>query len=120
MRLLKWLTRWIEGPPPTGRTLQERYPPGPGAFVTHYSSIDLPEEAFVAQPRHYCEAVADARQQFRGEVELTLRELRDTTASFEAAIGEVGPAVAFQAWCRQSSERLLEVSTRRDTGQERR
>lgn len=32
---------------PRGRTLQERYPAAPGAFVTSYSSVDLPEEAFV-------------------------------------------------------------------------
>lgn len=39
--------------PPVGRTLQERYPAAPGAFVTSYSSIDLPEEAFVKEPRRY-------------------------------------------------------------------
>lgn len=32
-------------------TLRPRFPPGPGAFVTHYSSIDLPESAVVAAPR---------------------------------------------------------------------
>jgi glycosyltransferase involved in cell wall biosynthesis len=35
----------------TEYALQQRYPSGPGAFVTHYSSVDLPEEAFSAQPR---------------------------------------------------------------------
>jgi glycosyltransferase involved in cell wall biosynthesis len=31
--------------------LQKRYPPAPGAFTTHYSSIELPPEAFADQPR---------------------------------------------------------------------
>jgi glycosyltransferase involved in cell wall biosynthesis len=35
----------------TERALQDRYPPGPGAFVTHYSSIELSDAAFVAGPR---------------------------------------------------------------------
>ncbi len=35
----------------TERTLQERYPPAPGAFTTHYSSIALRPEAFAAAPR---------------------------------------------------------------------
>jgi glycosyltransferase involved in cell wall biosynthesis len=35
----------------TERALQRRYPAGPGAFSTHYSSIQLPEAAFVSVPR---------------------------------------------------------------------
>ncbi len=35
----------------TRSTLQRRYPPAPGAFSTHYSSIDLPTSAFVESPR---------------------------------------------------------------------
>jgi glycosyltransferase involved in cell wall biosynthesis len=35
----------------TERALQRRYPPSPGAFATHYSSIDLLQSAFVAAPR---------------------------------------------------------------------
>jgi oligosaccharide repeat unit polymerase len=35
----------------TERALQRRYPPGPGAFSTHYSSVELPDEAFAMQPR---------------------------------------------------------------------
>ncbi|MDQ6861798.1 MAG: glycosyltransferase family 4 protein [Verrucomicrobiota bacterium] len=35
----------------TERALQNRYPAGEDAFVTHYSSIDLPATAFVEQPR---------------------------------------------------------------------
>ncbi|MCB9422101.1 MAG: glycosyltransferase [Ardenticatenaceae bacterium] len=31
--------------------LQQRYPPAPGAFTTHYSSIVLQDEAFAAQPK---------------------------------------------------------------------
>lgn len=35
----------------TETALQERYPPDPHAYTTHYSSVDLPEDAFVATPR---------------------------------------------------------------------
>ena len=35
----------------TERALQRRYPPAPNALVTHYSSIELPEAAFVSAPR---------------------------------------------------------------------
>jgi hypothetical protein len=36
---------------PRGRTLQERYPAAPGAFVTSYSSITLTDEHFVPRAR---------------------------------------------------------------------
>jgi glycosyltransferase involved in cell wall biosynthesis len=32
----------------TQSALQQRYPPGRGAFATHYSNVDMPEEAFVS------------------------------------------------------------------------
>ncbi|MGQ9592131.1 MAG: glycosyltransferase [Planctomycetota bacterium] len=35
----------------TREALQRRYPPGPGAFATHYSAVELREEAFVSAPR---------------------------------------------------------------------
>ena len=35
----------------TERALQQRYPPAPNAFVTHYSDIELPESAFASAPR---------------------------------------------------------------------
>ena len=35
----------------TEHALQRRYPPGPDTVATHYSSIDLPDTAFVAAPR---------------------------------------------------------------------
>jgi glycosyltransferase involved in cell wall biosynthesis len=35
----------------TEHALQRRYPPAWGAFSTHYSSIELPEAAFVSAPR---------------------------------------------------------------------
>ena len=34
----------------TQSALQQRYPPAPEAFATHYSSVELPAEAFVSQP----------------------------------------------------------------------
>jgi glycosyltransferase involved in cell wall biosynthesis len=38
----------------TRHNLQRRYPPAAGGFSTHYSSVELPEEAFVSQPRPAC------------------------------------------------------------------
>jgi glycosyltransferase involved in cell wall biosynthesis len=35
----------------TEHALQRRYPPGPDAFVTHYSSVELPRDAIAAAPR---------------------------------------------------------------------
>ncbi len=35
----------------TAHSLQRRYPPAHGALTTHYSSVELPEEAFAAAPR---------------------------------------------------------------------
>lgn len=35
----------------TERTLQRRYPASINAYQTHYSSVDLPDDAFVDQPR---------------------------------------------------------------------
>ena len=35
----------------TEHALQKRYPPAPDAYTTHYSSVELPPEAFVAEPR---------------------------------------------------------------------
>ncbi len=37
----------------TERALQHRYPAAEDAFVTHYSSIDLPESSFAAAPRSF-------------------------------------------------------------------
>lgn len=41
------LLRDVLSPAPTGRTLRDRYPPAPGAYVTSYSSIELTEDWFV-------------------------------------------------------------------------
>ena len=37
-------------------TLQKRYPPNPNAFVTYYSRVNLPEDAFVHTPRLHTSA----------------------------------------------------------------
>ncbi|MDQ1443597.1 MAG: hypothetical protein QOI20_61 [Acidimicrobiaceae bacterium] len=37
----------------TASTLQAKYPPPPDAFTTHYSSIDLPDEAFATEARTF-------------------------------------------------------------------
>jgi hypothetical protein len=53
LRLLRLLVDLVR-PLPKGwehMTLQQRYPPKPGAFVTSYSSIELGDEWFVASPR---------------------------------------------------------------------
>jgi phosphatidyl-myo-inositol dimannoside synthase len=43
----------------TSHFLQDRYPAGRLAFHTHYSSVELPEEAYVAQPRVYANALSN-------------------------------------------------------------
>lgn len=45
----------------TESTLQRRYPPRHGAFTTHYSSVDLSSEAFVAFPRTWARTDAPKR-----------------------------------------------------------
>ncbi len=42
----------------TEHTLQRRYPASINAFRTHYSSVDLPADAFVDHPRDYTQASA--------------------------------------------------------------
>lgn len=37
----------------TEGALQRRYPPGKTAYTTHYSSIELKDDAFVVSPRHF-------------------------------------------------------------------
>ena len=37
----------------TEYTLQRRYPPAKDAFATHYSSVELPDKAFVTAPRSF-------------------------------------------------------------------
>ncbi len=39
----------------TRETLQRRYPPGPDAFTTHYSSVEMGPDAYVSQPRTFSE-----------------------------------------------------------------
>lgn len=50
----------------TQRALQRRYPAASDAFVTHYSSIDLPLSAFVSAPRTKIEIRGRARLVFIG------------------------------------------------------
>ncbi len=45
----------------TEHTLQRRYPASINAFRTHYSSIDLPDDAFVEQPRDYLPNLSASR-----------------------------------------------------------
>lgn len=45
----------------TRSALQQRYPPRPDAFHSYYSSVDLPEQAFVDQPRVYKKTAQEMR-----------------------------------------------------------
>jgi glycosyltransferase involved in cell wall biosynthesis len=45
----------------TEHHLQLRYPPGPKAFSTYYSSADLQDSAFVSEPRRYVARVGEFR-----------------------------------------------------------
>jgi glycosyltransferase involved in cell wall biosynthesis len=53
----------------TAGSLQRRYPPAPGATVTHYSSITMPDEAFVREPRALSPSVGIHRLVFVGSLE---------------------------------------------------
>jgi glycosyltransferase involved in cell wall biosynthesis len=50
----------------TEHTLQRRYPPGEEAFSTHYSSVELSEQAFVSTPRPICQEKRRMRLVFVG------------------------------------------------------
>lgn len=52
-RLRRECARAVSAAYVTEHALQRRYPPAPGAFTTHYSSIELDDDAFVAAPRRY-------------------------------------------------------------------
>ncbi|MEV4703911.1 glycosyltransferase [Actinoplanes sp. NPDC049316] len=45
----------------TERTLQKRYPHSPKAISTHYSSIELPDNAFAARPRDEASFIGASR-----------------------------------------------------------
>lgn len=50
----------------TAQALQRRYPPAADAFATHYSSIELPPEAFASAPRSWLQMPDPARLVFVG------------------------------------------------------
>ena len=37
----------------TREAMQRLYPPAPGSFTTHFSNVELPDEAFTSSPRSY-------------------------------------------------------------------
>lgn len=53
----------------TTSNLQDRYPAAPGAFVSTYSSIDLPDEAFASSPREFARIGRPQRVLFIGSLE---------------------------------------------------
>lgn len=63
MKLRQWFDWWFR--PPVGRTLQERYPAAPGVPTFSYSSVHLPEEAFV-QLCPWCGGRTTLRAMVRG------------------------------------------------------
>ena len=72
----------------TEHHLQRRYPPNPLAFTTHYSSADLPDEAFASAPRHYQErsssfrlvAVGSMEQRYKG-YDVLIEAVRECVAA---------------------------------------
>lgn len=92
----------------TETALQERYPPAPGAFATHYSSIDLPADALAATSRSVvapCRnllAVGTMDQLYKGQHVLldafarTVREGADLTLAL-AGDGRNRPRLEEQA-----------------------
>lgn len=53
----------------TERALQQRYPPAPDAFTTHYSSVELDEQAYASAPRVYHAPLVQARLVLVGSLE---------------------------------------------------
>jgi len=43
------------------KVLEQRYPPGPSSYVTQYSTIHLDDDAFVDDPRKFCDTSAPLR-----------------------------------------------------------
>ena len=53
----------------TEHALQQRYPPAPDAFTTHYSSVELDEQAYASAPRVYHAPLVQARLVLVGSLE---------------------------------------------------
>ena len=53
----------------TRAALQRRYPPSSNAYTTHYSSVELREDAFIRQPRVYNPDLTSFRLIFVGTLE---------------------------------------------------
>lgn len=53
----------------TESAIQSRYPPGPGAYTTHYSSIDMPADAYRDAPRSRPHPSGRIRLAFVGSVQ---------------------------------------------------
>jgi glycosyltransferase involved in cell wall biosynthesis len=70
----------------TAEALQRRYPPSEGAFSTHYSSVELPDSAFVSAPR----APIESRAPFRV---ITVCGLNYLTKGPDVLIDAVGACV---------------------------
>ena len=62
----------------TKETLQQRYPPASGAFTTNYSSVQLPDDAYIDEPRVF-EAWGDRRPEilFIGSLSVSYKGLDD-------------------------------------------
>jgi glycosyltransferase involved in cell wall biosynthesis len=73
----------------TERALQARYPAGPTAITTHYSSIDLPPHAFVTEPRRFAPRPGPATFVCVGSLDQMYKGV-DTLVAALAALG-AGP-----------------------------
>ena len=80
----------------TEKTLQERYPPSPWAFTTHYSSFDPDEDSFVEQPAPIRRTgpfrlvtVGSLEQPYKG-VDVLLESLRRCRRAVDARLDVIG------------------------------
>ncbi len=107
----------------TESALQHRYPPAAEAFITHYSSVELPAEAFVAEPREprtsgpvHLITVGSMEHLYKGQ-DVLLRALAICRrASLDFTLTLVGDG-AKRSWLEDLTGRLLIAEAVRFAGQ---
>ena len=90
----------------TAQALQRRYPPAAGRFTTHYSSVELPEDAFRATPPHAGRA-APLRIVSVGSME-HLYKAQDVLLAAVAGVPNVQLALVGDGRCRPALEAQAE------------
>lgn len=106
----------------TEYALQRRYPPAPEAFATHYSSVELPAEAFVSQPPELrvgplrLITVGSMEHLYKGQDVLLRALAMCRRANLEFTLTLVGDG-AKRDWLQDLAERLQVADAVRFAGQ---